>query len=207
MKVLHITNNDYDGAGQAVIRLHQSLIDIGMDSTVALLHNKYNDINILKIGYSNTLKGFLSDFFSISFLLKPLKYKAIITFMKFKFIEKFFLFYYKPKSLFNFNSLISRYAFLKKHINDYDVIIIHSIHGVLLPKDIYNMYQEFKIRIIMHPLDMELITGGCHFNYECNNWKNDCNYCPQLNSNYGRNAIAEIVILSKKNLYKDIPIR
>jgi len=207
MKVLHITNNDYDGAGQAVMRLHNALIDIGVESTVALLFNKHNDANILKICYSNTLKGLLLDVLSLNILLKHLKYMEFFHFVKLKILEKFYLIYYKPKYLFNFNSLISRYGFLKKYISGYDVIVIHSVQGVLLPKDIYNMHREFKVKIIMRPLDMELITGGCHFNYECNKWTEDCNCCPQLNSKHGKNAIAAFTILNKKSCYKNIPIQ
>ena len=37
-KILHITNNDYDGAGRAVIRLNNALIDKG-HSIIVIEHN------------------------------------------------------------------------------------------------------------------------------------------------------------------------
>ncbi len=49
MRILHITNNDYDGAGRTVINLHNSLMDIGIDSHVALAFRKYENIGVFKI--------------------------------------------------------------------------------------------------------------------------------------------------------------
>ena len=29
-------------------------------------------------------------------------------------------------------------------------------------------------------MDMELITGGCHYNFECNGYKKICKPCPAV---------------------------
>ena len=39
-KTLHITNNDHDGAGLAVIRLHNALLNKGAKSSVLVVTKK-----------------------------------------------------------------------------------------------------------------------------------------------------------------------
>ena len=35
--------------------------------------------------------------------------------------------------------------------------------------------------IFLRPLDLELATGGCHFNDDCHKFEENCNKCPKLN--------------------------
>jgi len=83
MRVLHITNNDLDGAGRAVIRLHNALLDQGIDSNVALVFskNKNKNKNIIKIGYGETFKQFLFDIISFKILMNYKGYLDVFHFL------------------------------------------------------------------------------------------------------------------------------
>jgi glycosyltransferase involved in cell wall biosynthesis len=207
MRVLHITNNNYDGAGRAVMRFHKSLLELGIDSNVALVFckNAEKDNKILRIGYGETLKTFLLDLIAFKIALNYSNYLDIFYFLRIKIYEKVFLTFHKPTSLYNFNYGFSRHSQLKKYIKDYDVIVLHSLQGVLNPNDIVQIHKEFKVKIIIHPLDMEAITGGCHFNDECGGWKQLCGNCPQIKSNKFQDASMRS-FTDKKNSYKHIPI-
>jgi len=133
VKVLHITNNDYDGAGLAVIRLHRALLDIGVDSSVALAFSKYKNKNVFRISYSDTKKQLLRDLFSFNTLFNFKKLLDILFFLSIRVSEKFLINYFQPKYLFNFNSGISRYKRLRNYIQNYDIIIFHSIQGIIFP--------------------------------------------------------------------------
>ena len=207
MRILHITNNDYDGAGRAVMRLHKSMLEQDIDSKVALVFckNAEKDINILRIGYGQTLKVFLFDIISFKLIFNYSKYLDIFSFLRIKIYEKLFSIFYKPTSLYNFNYGFSRYPQLKKYIKNSDVVILHSIQGLLGPNDIVQIHKEFKVKIIIHPLDMEPITGGCHFNYECDGWKQECGNCPQINSSKFQD-VSMRSFSDKKNSYDHVPI-
>ena len=67
-KILHITNNDYDGEGRAVLRLHKGLLNLGIESKVLVLHKRTKEKHVYAVGYyAGTLKTLLVDFVKSSF--------------------------------------------------------------------------------------------------------------------------------------------
>jgi glycosyltransferase involved in cell wall biosynthesis len=204
-KTLHITNNDHDGAGLAVIRLHNALLNKGAKSSVLVVTKKNENLNVYQIGYSKSKKRFFIDLLTLRFLFNITELQDFIFFLKSKIIDKIFKIIYRPTSLFNFNYETSLYKNIKKYLKDYDVIVLYSIQGMLLPKDIAKIYKEFNKKIIFRPLDMEPLTGGCHFNFECTGWKDSCISCPQIGVQSKREISAKI-LNEKTNIYKDIPI-
>ena len=40
---------------------------------------------------------------------------------------------------------------------------------------------KYKKVILLRPLDIELATGGCHFNGGCQKFTDTCDKCPKLN--------------------------
>ena len=207
MRVLHITNNDLDGAGRAVIRLHNALLDQGIDSNVALVFskNKNKNKNIIKIGYGETFKQFLFDIISFKILMNYKGYLDVFHFLRIRIYEIILRAFFRPKSLFNFDYGISRYTQLTRYIKDSDVVVLHSVQGLINPIDIVKMQKDFKVKIVIHPLDMESITGGCHFNYDCAKWKEQCGSCPQLNSDKVKD-VSMRALIDKKYSYRHIPI-
>ena len=45
--ILHITNNDYDGAGRAVVRLNDNINKRGAKSKILVLYKKTNNEEII----------------------------------------------------------------------------------------------------------------------------------------------------------------
>jgi glycosyltransferase involved in cell wall biosynthesis len=205
LKILHITNNDYDGAGRAVISLHSALLKNGVDSNVAVAFSKNSYNKVFKISYGETKEQLLKDLISYKSILNLKKFLEIMFFLRIRFLEKFLIFFHKPKYLFNFNYGISRYKKLKKIVKEYDVIVLHSVQNIIRPDEIVKLNKDLKLKIVMRPLDMELITGGCHFNFSCNKWKESCDNCYQLKSQGVKNPSKKI-FASKKLNYSKIPI-
>ena len=54
--ILHITNNDYDGAGRAVLRLNENLNNLGIKSKVLVLYKKTKNNNIISLETGMTFK-------------------------------------------------------------------------------------------------------------------------------------------------------
>ena len=159
MKILLITNNDLDGVGQVVLNLNDILNKKGHNSKILLLNNFHKNINIIKIK-KNFFKRIF--FFFLEFLKK--KYKEIFTF---------------NNSTINFKSI-------ENYLNDADAIVIYTLHKFLDFEMLSKIFRKNKI-IYFRPLDMELITGGCHVNIlheksqACMKFYKDCSSCPKLN--------------------------
>ena len=173
MKFLILTNNDFDGVGQTVINLSNNLKKLNHEVKVSLLHSRTNDQNIKIIERSIFLR-------IIGFLFNLLKIKKINNFKK-NFLELFWF----------GNTTINFYS-IKKDIENSDVIIIFTFHK-LISKKIFQEIMKYKKVILLRPLDIELATGGCHFNGDCQNFINTCNKCPKLN-------FLNLFNITKKNL-------
>ena len=67
-----------------------------------------------------------------------------------------------------------------------------------------NYLTKQKIKLIFYPMDMELITGGCHYNFECNGYKKSCKPCPAVN--LFLNTKPSKNLIEKKKYFNDIKI-
>ena len=73
MRIIHITNNDYDGAGRLVLRLHKQLLSLKIHSFVLLKHKYSNIENVIEINSINTTHIYGSRSRWFIFLEGPIK--------------------------------------------------------------------------------------------------------------------------------------
>ena len=154
MKFLLIINNDIDGVGQPAINLCSNLKKKGHESKIIALHKFTKNKNIIKVNRSLILRFFL----------------YIFNFLKKDFSE-----------LFGFGYSTIKYTDIKKYIDNADIIIIYTLYKILSNEMLYKILNTKKI-VYFRPLDIELASGGCHFNKECQKYKSNCKNCPLLNS-------------------------
>ena len=155
MKFLLIANNDSDGIGQPVVNLFNNLLIKGHSAKIIALHKTIDQKNVIKIKRSFLSRLFL---YSLNFLQKDFK------------------------DLFGFDFSSIKYKDIKEYIDETDVIIIYTFHK-MISSDILEKLFESKKLIYLRPLDMEMITGGCHFNQRCEKYKLNCSNCPKLRLN------------------------
>ena len=101
-RILHITNNDFDGEGRAVLRLHKGLLNLGIESKVLVLHKRSKEKHVLAVGYTGTLKTLLVDFVKSSFHFDGSRVRKFLRFILFKLKVKIVHLKNKLTSLFNF---------------------------------------------------------------------------------------------------------
>jgi glycosyltransferase involved in cell wall biosynthesis len=158
MKFLLITNNDYDGVGQHVLRTNIYLNKINHKSKILVLHKSTDDKNvfIVKRFFLYRLYSFFLNIIKINF-----------------------------KDIFSFGNSTISYKSIKKYVEDSDVLIIFSLHKILSYKDLKIILSHKKI-VYFRPLDLEFATGGCHTNFldgnkVCRKYQDSCDNCPKLN--------------------------
>ena len=88
------------------------------------------------------------------------------------------------------------------------MIIIYSFFNIISLKNLEKILSSHK-NVIFRPLDLELISGGCHVNLDenskaCLKYKTNCNSCPQLNF-LNKNISSKILLRKKKILHKYLP--
>ena len=137
---------------------------------------------------------------------KVLKFKFI---ENFKFWKKILLFFLKEKNKYSFYNY-GKYVINKKSqiLNILkekpNIIIIYNNTNFINP-NIINVLSKKNISIVFYLTDMELSTGGCHYNFECKNFQSDCEKCPALSFLF--KGLAKKNLREKKLSYYDLDLK
>ncbi len=196
MKILNISNNDYDGAGKAVLRLNESFINLGHKSKFLVLYKKTSNKNISPVSTGKSLRELIKFILSSTFRVNKKTYYDFFILLRTKIYQVINNFRYRPNNLYNFYNIPFNFEHLHPHIIEADIVILHSIQDMLTVEDIGRIYHIFKKQIVLHPLDMEMITGGYHFSFDCNCYRTG--KCNSKNHNMS--------LLAKKNYKKKVKI-
>ncbi len=165
MKILNLSTYDYGGAGSAVLRINEVIINLNHNSKVVVLNKKSKNKNVIQL--TEITIYYLKNYRKIHHELQKL--------LNFKYVKKYNFFNYSEKSRYINPKLI-----LKKLDYIPEVIIIHYTSHFINFKTIYELQQLTKARIIFNMLDTAFLTGGCHYSWNCLGYHNKCSDCSAL---------------------------
>ena len=192
MRIVHLTNNSLDGVGRAVMRVHERLLSIGVNSQVLVLYNDNNDKYVTSL---------LDN--KVNYGIESLVNNKLICLMKKISLKVLRHVLIKPKFLFNYiypwiscNEVLSS-------IGKDDVVVLYSTQEMIKSSCLYAISKISSFPVIIRPLDMEPFTGGCHFNYGCTKYKKSCGNCGQLTVPW-RYDISYRGLQLKKKVYSDL---
>ena len=181
MKILIVNISDINGgAARAAYRLHQALLDSGTNSQM-LVQGKSSD-NYTVIGANSKLQKAMS-------MLRPMIDNLPIRWYKNRTKTLF------SPSWFGFSDIVDRI----NKINP-DIVHLHWICGGMMT--IEDM-ARIKAPIVWSLHDMWAFTGGCHYDEECNEFKNNCGNCKVLGS-HKKNDLSSKVFRRKEKTYSKI---
>jgi len=176
-KIVHLAKGLDGGAGIATKRIHLFLKKNNYESIII----KQDNISASKF---KKIKNFLKSCkIFYNFYLRVNKYC--------------FSFLYQKK-----NKKLIDEVFKINKIKKIDCIFIHWIDGFVSSEDLIILKKNLDAEFYLVLHDMYHLTGGCHYSYECKNYKLNCKNCPgvpiflenKVNTNY----------ISKLNAYKII---
>ena len=152
MKFLLIANNDSDGVGQVAVNLGKELNLLGHDAKTVVLNKKYKNKKVFKLR-----RSFIKRVFA-----------QLINLVKVDLNE-----------LFGFGIGTVDKKDLSKYIENSDVIIIYTFYKIF-SLDQLNEILRLNKKIFLRPLDIEMASGGCHFNMNCSKYTKDCDNCHKI---------------------------
>ena len=180
-KIIHFSESDIGGGSSFyAYRLHKYLNKMQkVELKNVCIKNHLNDKSIKKFSYHHDLK-----------------------------LLKYLYFFFKKNNRYSFYNygkyLIKDYSQIKEILSEKpNAIIVYNNSNLIHPK-ILNYLKKQKIKLIFYPMDMELITGGCHYNFECNGYKKICKPCPAVSFFLNRKPSKNL--LEKKKYLNDIKI-
>lgn len=159
MKVVHLCHSDEgSGAGRAAFKIHSSLANVNIDTKLLVAEKRTED--------KNTIQLFDSVF--------SRKRQRIVEYMEHKFGKVVS----KPQVPIFSQGL---FPFLKLEKNVYvkeaDIVIAYWLNGSFVNPEQLGALQK---PIIWRLSDAWPFTGGCHYFGDCEGFKKDCGFCPQL---------------------------
>lgn len=183
--ILHFSTVDYGGAGSATHRFHENLKKNGFNSKILVLNKRTNDTDVITIGQQE-LKLFGMR------LLNRVN-------IRLKLFEEKYNFYGHWKSAIKNIEMIENLVSFKP-----DIIVLHWISGLIDLEVVQKLQKKYNCKVYWYLMDMAPMTGGCHYAWECDGYKNNCSDCPAVMWPYSNlpynNLSYKINILNKLDL-------
>ena len=161
-RVIHFSNDDYTGAGLAAYRFHKNLFENEISSYLIVNESKQNNSNIIALNLDNKINKIFNkiEFFGLTEKNK-------------------YAFYDKNRYLLN---NINQLNFLEKY--QPEIIIFHWISGFINPNLFEKIESKFNCKLYWNIIDIAPLTGGCHINWGCQNFTQNCSKCPATHNFY-----------------------
>ena len=125
--------------------------------------------------------------------------KNIYFILRYKFIKFYYRFkryFLTTSDKFNFNILnpdVGVYSSnsIKKKINRFkpNLIIITWVEFLISLKTLYEIKKEYNSEVIFIAMDNHLLTGGCRYVNECENFTNNCKNCLALKKKFQKISV------------------
>ena len=199
LNIVHLSMQDWGGAGKAAYRLHKGLKSIGINSTLLVLNKKSGDPSVKAL--PSVYSGKMSSCLDVPSHNSPIWnqqvenwYKLLSAYPK------------RPAGLEMFTDAESSVRLdLIREIQAADIIHLHWVAGVM---DYANAVLALNNKRIVWTLhDMNPFTGGCHYAGDCQQYKTFCQKCPQLGSDNANDLSHQIwtkKLYTSQNLNMDI---
>jgi len=180
LKVLHINTADIGGGAESSAwNLFQSLRKKGYESWLAVGEKFSDDPNVYKIPNTNNRDPFARFLVNVSSTGKGSKFEFFSNFLvKLSYIGEMRRFRDKLKGIEDFHFPGTKYI-LTLPPKSPTIVHCHNLHGNyfdlrLLP------WLSHQVPLILNLRDCWLLSGHCAHSMECENWRDGCGNCPDL---------------------------
>lgn len=188
MKILHFSTYDITGgAAKAAYRQHMALRDAGHFSKMIVRYKRSRDKDVRRAG----------PLFNFRPVFNRIKNK--IRFLGENFPKAPFMMNY------DMNQGIDTEFFYDENPDSVDIISLYWITDFLTVKAIREIYEYYRRPLVWTLLDMEPVTGGCHYSYGCRNFTRQCENCHLLKTTSLKNW-PQVVWRRKYEYLKGLPI-
>jgi glycosyltransferase involved in cell wall biosynthesis len=189
MKIVHLSKNDVQGgAARSAYRLHKGLQKSGHDSTMFVASKTSDDPSVSAFAkpmdFTNLVRRSLRQ---ICMARDFSKYDSS-----------------RPSGYELFSDDRSSYAStLFSQMPTSDIINLHWVPGFVDYQSFLTRFpQSMPVVWTLH--DMNLFTGGCHYNLGCDHYLHHCKECPQLGS-IDQEDLASQVWQRKRRVFSRVP--
>lgn len=188
-KVVHLSTNDFGGAGSAALRFHTSLLAAGHDSQLFVAESRSSQSVA-------AVTPVISELFRVRVKAFARKHLPTRVFSR---VRAYFArrdrFSAKRKYLF---FSVGESAFqginpgLVQRIASADVLFVHWVAGFANSFDVLQIQKVTGCKVYYTSMDMAHLTGGCHYYWQCTGFQRDCSDCPALDQRHKNYAAFQL---------------
>ena len=180
MKIIHVTYTMEGGAGKAASRIHETLLELGKPSVLIVKNDQFNE-------KQSFIKRKIK---SLIYRIKK-KLNSYTHTIPEKFESKYCFFSVSERDVVKSDYILNK-------IEDGDVVILYWIGRETLNTATIRKIYKKNVKIFWFGLDMAPVTGGCHYFWDCQEYKKKCSNCPAiLDKNQNRFAQKQLSIKTK----------
>lgn len=191
MVILHLTAVETGGAADFTFNLHRSLLEEGYRSYVAVAGNKVITPEGVSIAINRSKKTLWVRF------QRRLRRKYYLRHTP----------YINPKYAgHNMSERIMEANpedLVKALPEAPDFILVHWVSGYANAKYVSRLQKQTRAKVFYMMVDEALLTGGCHYPWDCQGIANGCRNCPMVDSRVLRSAIRLNFLYKQAYLTKD----
>jgi glycosyltransferase involved in cell wall biosynthesis len=186
--MLHFSASDIaGGAARAAYRLHRSLREAGVASGMCVRWKQSEDASVQEVPFVPWYSSGRRMVWRI-----PWTRKRLLPI---------------PSSTFNLDvvSGIDMRKIDGFRPGGVDAVCLHWITDFLGPGSIRTLYDRLRCPLLWVLMDIEPLTGGCHYAFGCDGFTRSCGRCPQLGSNNDRDR-SRTLWERKRGFLRDLPV-
>jgi glycosyltransferase involved in cell wall biosynthesis len=189
MKIIHFSKQDNSASGSVAFNAHKLLIEYG-----------HNSILITKYGVNTKTELVFKSEFACYFenLIRKIVSRYFF-FIKTRTDKNYYMHSLKESTGWIAERKIKRKI---KKIGHADLIILYFLDNYLNFKNIYTIQKFIGAKILFYPMDMAIMTGGCHYSWDCKKFENTCGNCPGIYSDKHDDVTHENMIFKRNFLNK-----
>lgn len=158
LRVIHFSTSDIGGAALAAMRLHESLLVLGIDSSFVTLDRSKKPSGSHVITIRRTWFRKISG--------------SLITFIQIKLSRRTFFSSVSIRSV--------RWSDIRKLVDAPNTVVhLHNTYNFLSFLTIARILRK-GIPVVQTAHDQRILTGGCHYAYSCTKIHSGCYSCPAI---------------------------
>lgn len=162
MKFLHVSTGDVRGAFSGAWRLHRNLIAEGHESRMVVGDRQGDDPTVLAPSPRRQAFGRLLTRAANQFLKRLCGRERQVAHHL-----SFAVDLVKPQAL---ARLVDGFR--------PDLVIVYYTSGFLSPQGLRRLQEALGAPVALYLMDMEMLTGGCHYAWQCRGYTANCGDCP-----------------------------
>jgi len=179
MNIVHFSTEESGGAGEAACRLHNNLQEYKHQSLMLVQRKTSDDKATIEINNK------IAD--TAHKVLNKLEDRLISFDKKYAFFNK------GREVITDYRDLVRIIPFKP------DAIVLNWISGFVSLNAIKDLQNHYEIPVFWHLMDMAPMTGGCHYAWDCEGYKNNCENCPAI-LNKTKKKLAQRIFQNKKEI-------